>query len=96
MLQILIKGGFNVCNFSHWFIGLAIRKISDVCLPAFLSSLHGVRNLVYRILPNANMDNKVTLHLHIEALDSWKTINNGEIKINTEKLGCNKLEKNRV
>jgi hypothetical protein len=32
------------------FGGLGIRRISDICLPAFLSSVHGVKNLVSQLL----------------------------------------------
>lgn len=53
--------------------GLGIRKISDICLPAFLSSMHGVRSLVSRILPN--MDNEATPHLFNESLEHWNRIN---------------------
>ena len=53
--------------------GLGIRKISDVCLPAFLSSLHSVRSLVSHILPN--MDNEATLHLWNELWEQWTLLN---------------------
>ena len=60
--------------------GLGIRKISDVSLPAFLSSLSGVRDLVSLILPN--MDTGFTLHLWNESLEQWNSINNGKIPDN--------------
>ncbi len=53
--------------------GLGIRKVSDVCLPAFLSSLHGVSSLVSRILPN--MDSEATLHLWNESIEAWNALN---------------------
>ena len=43
--------------------GLGIRRISDICLPAFMSSLHGVRDLASLIL--SSMDSEVTLHYTI-------------------------------
>jgi hypothetical protein len=32
------------------FGALGIRRISDICLPAFLSSIHGVKKLVFPLL----------------------------------------------
>jgi hypothetical protein len=32
------------------FGGLEIRRISDICVPAFLSSIHGVEKLVSLLL----------------------------------------------
>jgi hypothetical protein len=32
------------------FDGLGIRRISDICLPAFLSSIHSVKKLVSLLL----------------------------------------------
>ncbi len=53
--------------------GIGIRKISDVCLPAFSSSLHGVSSLVSRIL--LNMNSEATLHLWNESIKAWNALN---------------------
>jgi hypothetical protein len=39
------------------FGGLGIRRISDICLPAFLSSINGVKKLVSLLLNSKNWDN---------------------------------------
>jgi hypothetical protein len=42
------------------FGGLGIRRISDICLPAFLSSIHGVKKLVSLLLNSK--DNELIIH----------------------------------
>lgn len=59
--------------------GIGIRKISDISLPAFLSSLHGVRSLMSLILPI--MDNEVTPHHWNESLDYWNSLNNCQLPV---------------
>lgn len=56
--------------------GLGIRKISDIALPAFLASIHGVHNQVSQFL--CKTDHMVSVHLTDEALESWGLLN-GEI-----------------
>jgi hypothetical protein len=53
--------------------GLGIRKITDICLPAFLSSIYGAEYLVSNILPMK--DNKIQIHLLEEALNTWSSVN---------------------
>jgi hypothetical protein len=53
--------------------GLGIRKITDICLPAFLSSIYGAEYLLSNILPMK--DNKIQIHLLEEALNTWSSIN---------------------
>jgi hypothetical protein len=51
------------------FGGLGIRRISDICLPAFLSSIHGVKKLVSLLL---NLeDNELIIHQYDEASAVW-------------------------
>jgi hypothetical protein len=58
----------------HWrqstlpirFGGLGIRRISDICLPAFLSSINGVKKLVSLLLNSK--DNELNIHHYDEAL----------------------------
>jgi hypothetical protein len=38
------------CTLPIRFGGLGIRRISDICLPAFLSSVYGVKKLVSQLL----------------------------------------------
>jgi hypothetical protein len=42
------------------FGGLGIRRISDICLPAFLSSINGVKKLVSLLLNSK--DNELNIH----------------------------------
>jgi hypothetical protein len=48
---------------------LGIRRISDICLPAFLSSIHGVKKLVSLLLNSK--DNELIIHQYDEALAVW-------------------------
>jgi hypothetical protein len=48
------------------FCGLGIRPISDICLPAFLSSIHGVKKLVSLLLNSK--DNDLIIHHYDENL----------------------------
>jgi hypothetical protein len=48
------------------FGGLGIRRISDICLPAFLSSMNGIKKLV-SLLINSK-DNELIIHHYHEAL----------------------------
>jgi hypothetical protein len=73
----------NIClNTKQWlqatlpisFGGLGIRRISDICLPAFLSSSHGVLDLMSSLLPF--MDIKIQVHYYEEALNKWLSVNN--------------------
>jgi hypothetical protein len=48
------------------FGGLGIRRISDICLPAFLSSINGVKKLVSLLLNSK--DNELIIHHYDEAL----------------------------
>jgi hypothetical protein len=47
---IRFKFDFFLSYFVIFFGGLGIRRISDICLPAFLSSIHGVKKLVSLLL----------------------------------------------
>jgi hypothetical protein len=51
------------------FGGLGIRRISDICLPAFLSSVHGVKKLVSQLLNSK--DNEHIIHHYDEGLVVW-------------------------
>jgi hypothetical protein len=59
------------------FGGLGIRRISDICLPAFLSSVHGVKKLVSQLLNSK--DNELIIHHYDEALAAWGVANENEI-----------------
>ncbi|XP_052741445.1 uncharacterized protein LOC128198735 [Bicyclus anynana] len=48
--------------------GIGVRKISSVALPAFLSSVHSIKELSSRILNS----NSVCITYATEALESWK------------------------
>jgi hypothetical protein len=48
------------------FGGLGIRRISDICLTAFLSSVHGVKKLVSQLLNSK--DNELIIRHYDEAL----------------------------
>ncbi|XP_045784576.1 uncharacterized protein LOC123880480 [Maniola jurtina] len=48
--------------------GIGVRKISSVALPAFLSSVHSIRELSSQILKS----NSISLTYATEALESWK------------------------
>jgi hypothetical protein len=54
-------------------LGLGIRKIQDISLPAFLGSIHGVHDLVFQILPKT--DKKVSVHFAEEAIGLWIELN---------------------
>jgi hypothetical protein len=58
------------------FGGLGIRRISDICLPAFLPSIHGVKKLVSLLL--SSKDNEVIIHHYDEALAVWDVENENE------------------
>jgi hypothetical protein len=58
------------------FGGLAIRRISDICLSAFLSSTHGVKKLVSLLLNSK--DNELIVHYYDEALAVWDVENENE------------------
>jgi hypothetical protein len=53
--------------------GLGIRKITDICLPAFLSSIYGAEYLVSNILPMK--DKMIQIRLLEEALNAWSSVN---------------------
>jgi hypothetical protein len=55
------------------FGGLGIRRISDICLPAFLSSIYGVKKLVSLLLNSK--DNELIIHHYDEALAVWDVEN---------------------
>jgi hypothetical protein len=59
------------------FGGLGIRRISDICLPAFLSSINGVKKLVSLLLNSK--DNELNIHHYDEALAAWGIANENEI-----------------
>jgi hypothetical protein len=48
---------------------LGIRRISDICLPAFLFSIHGVKKLLSLLLNSK--DNELIIHQYDEALAVW-------------------------
>jgi hypothetical protein len=58
------------------FGGLGIRRISDICLPAFLSSVHGVKKLVSQLLNSK--DNELIIHHYDEVLAVWDVENENE------------------
>jgi hypothetical protein len=58
------------------FGGLGIRRISDICLPAFLSSIHGVKKLVSLLLNSK--DNELIIHHYVEASAVWDVENENE------------------
>jgi hypothetical protein len=55
------------------FGGLGIRRISDICLPSFPSSMHGVKKLVSLLLNSK--DNELITHHYDEALAVWDAEN---------------------
>ncbi|XP_063394325.1 uncharacterized protein LOC134679354 [Cydia fagiglandana] len=55
--------------------GLGVRRVQDVCLPAFLASAHGVMDLVANILPK-NGD-RVCIPYVADALEAWLCSNQG-------------------
>lgn len=84
-LQTIMNIQFNDTQWSQATLpvskgGLGIRKVSDISLPAFLSSSFGVQSLVSLLLPF--MDNDSVVHLQDEALDQWSTLNGGELPSN--------------
>jgi hypothetical protein len=58
------------------FGGLGIRRISDICLFAFLSSVYGVKKLVSQLLNSK--DNELIIHHYDEALAVWDVENENE------------------
>jgi hypothetical protein len=58
------------------FGGLGIRRISYICLLAFLSSVHGVKKLVSQLLNS--VDNELIIHHYDEALTVWDVENENE------------------
>jgi hypothetical protein len=58
------------------FGGLGIRSISDICLPAFLSSIHGVKKLVSLLLNSK--DSELIIHNYDEALAVWDVENEND------------------
>uniref|UniRef100_A0A8D9A2L3 Uncharacterized protein n=1 Tax=Cacopsylla melanoneura TaxID=428564 RepID=A0A8D9A2L3_9HEMI len=56
--------------------GLGIRRLEDICLPAFLSSVYGSSSLVSAILPPMEINN---VSMRSEALDCWKNIHGDDI-----------------
>lgn len=77
-LQSILNINFTYIQWSQATLpiskgGLGIWKVSDLCLPAFLSSTSGVQNLVSQLLPH--MDNDFSENLRDEALDCWKHLN---------------------
>jgi hypothetical protein len=58
------------------FGGLEICRISDICLPAFLSSIHGVKKLVSLLLNSK--DNELTIHHYHEASAATDVKNENE------------------
>uniref|UniRef100_A0A8D8VMK6 Uncharacterized protein n=1 Tax=Cacopsylla melanoneura TaxID=428564 RepID=A0A8D8VMK6_9HEMI len=52
--------------------GLGVRKLADISLPAFLSSVHGVKQLVSTIL--STPENDLHICLAEEALIAWNTL----------------------
>jgi hypothetical protein len=65
-------------NLLYYIGGLGIRRISDICLPAFLSSVHGVKKLVSHLLNSK--DNELIIHHYDEALAVWDVENENERK----------------
>lgn len=67
------------------FGGIGIRKISDVALPAFLSSVNSVTELVNLILPQISDESVIANYP--EALSRWSSMNENQIpeKINYQK-----------
>jgi hypothetical protein len=55
---------------------LGIRRISYICLSAFLSSVHGVKNLVSQLLNSK--DNELIIHHYDETLAVWDVENENE------------------
>jgi hypothetical protein len=55
------------------FGGLGIRRISDICLPAFLSPIHGVKKLVSLLLNSK--DNELIIHHYDKAVAVWDVEN---------------------
>ncbi|GAU95301.1 hypothetical protein RvY_06943 [Ramazzottius varieornatus] len=53
--------------------GLGIRRTEEVALPAFLASLHSVRQLVLSILPEADLHGEANL-----ALSKWSLLSTAE------------------
>jgi hypothetical protein len=58
------------------FGGLGIRRICDIFLRAFLSSIHGVKKLVSLLLNSR--DNKFIIHDYDETLAIWDVENENE------------------
>jgi hypothetical protein len=64
------------------FGGLGIRRISDICLPAFLSSINGAKKLVSLLLNSK--DNELIIHHYDEALAVWGVENENEKPTNPQ------------
>jgi hypothetical protein len=58
------------------FGGLEIRRMSDICLPAFLSSINEIKKLVSQLLNSK--DNELIIHHYDEALAVWDVENENE------------------
>lgn len=56
------------------FGGLGIRRLKDIALPAFISSVHGAFNIVSQIINTT--DDSLFGNLN-DARDSWSVLNNG-------------------
>src|ERR1700744_250254 len=67
----------TISSFPVHFGGLGIRKISDVALPAFLSSVNSVTELVNMMLPQIS-DESVIANCS-EALTKWSSIHENQI-----------------
>jgi hypothetical protein len=62
-----------------WSLFLTIfnnYRISVICLPAFLSSINGVKKLVFLLLNSK--DNELIIHHYDEALAVWDVENENE------------------
>jgi hypothetical protein len=61
-------------HFPIRFGRLGIRGISEICLPAFLSSVHGVEKLVSLLL-NSKDSELIIIHHYDEASAVWDVEN---------------------
>lgn len=60
--------------------GIGVRKVSDIVLPAFLSSVNSVSDLVKMMLPNYTDES--CIDGYTDGLSSWLSINNNELPVN--------------
>jgi hypothetical protein len=60
-------------------------RISAICLPAFLSSIHGGKKLVSLLLNSK--DNELIIHHYDEASAVWDIENENERPTTSEELG---------